>query len=95
MQRPQELPRIAGTKIKSRFLYSSTGLEALDSILGGDGAPSCSIVLVDEPGNGMNSGYAKALQRYFLAEGLIHGHSIFIGDVDKGRRFEEKGNISI
>lgn len=82
MFQSQGPPRIPGTKIKNRFLYTSTGLEALDSLMGGDGAPCCSIILIDEPIGNPNSGYSKALQKYFMAEGILHGHSIFIGDVE-------------
>jgi len=69
-----KLPSIPGVvpSIYSQHLISSTGTPDLDVLLGG-GLPIGTVLLVQEDFSG---NYAKLLLKYFLAEGVVHGHHI-------------------
>ena len=61
---------------------TSTGTQSLDSLLGGYGglALGCSL-LVEESGT---TDFAGALLRYYVAEGICHGHIVHVAGVGDG-----------
>ena len=79
-----KFPSIPGTKpsLYNFQLLSSTGVPALDNLLGG-GLAVGSLVLVedlhrhDEDESG--SDYSNVLLKYFLSEGAANRHSLFFG----------------
>lgn len=74
------IPYIPGTKpsIKNSQLLLSTGIPSLDHVIGG-GLPMSSIFLIEEDTYGM---YARTTQKYFIAEGVVCEHPLFIASRD-------------
>nr|XP_050869450.1 elongator complex protein 4 [Vespula vulgaris]XP_050869452.1 elongator complex protein 4 [Vespula vulgaris] len=74
------IPYIPGTKpsIKNAQLLVSTGIPSLDHILGG-GLPIGSILLIEEDTYGT---YARVMQKYFIAEGIVSNHPLLIASLD-------------
>ncbi|KAI1721387.1 PAXNEB protein [Ditylenchus destructor] len=89
MQRIERTVRIPGTKLKNRWVQTSTGTEALDSALG-DGVPNTSIIVVDELGT---KRFAKPLLRCFIAEGAEEGHEIFLASPSRSESDDLLENI--
>ena len=82
-----KFPNIAGTKpsLYNYQLLSSTGVQALDNLLGG-GLPVGTILLIEdhprpegEDETDIGSDYSTVLLKYFLSEGAAHQHSLFYG----------------
>uniref|UniRef100_A0A915ANS0 Elongator complex protein 4 n=1 Tax=Parascaris univalens TaxID=6257 RepID=A0A915ANS0_PARUN len=69
-----EKARISGTTVRLRYLETSVGNSAIDRLMGG-GLPISSVYLIDER-NSRN--YSSILAKYFLAEGVSHGHNLFV-----------------
>ncbi|KAK5649780.1 hypothetical protein RI129_000809 [Pyrocoelia pectoralis] len=71
---------IPGTKpnIQNGQLLLSSGIPSLDELTGG-GFPVGSVVFIEED---EQCTYAKILLKYFLAEGVVSGHSTFIASQD-------------
>ncbi|XP_062868776.1 elongator complex protein 4 [Trichomycterus rosablanca] len=71
-----KLVQISGTKasVHTGQLIVSTGVPSLDSLLGG-GLAVGSLLLIEE--DEFNS-YSKVLLQYFLAEGVMNGHELYI-----------------
>lgn len=61
------MPKISSTKIHFFF------------ILSGGGLPIGSILLIEED---KFVRYSDYLTKYFLAEGVVHKHAIFVGSLD-------------
>ncbi|XP_015173299.1 PREDICTED: elongator complex protein 4 [Polistes dominula] len=74
------IPYIPGTKpsIKNAQLLVSTGIPSLDYTIGG-GLPIGSIFLIEEDIYGT---YAHAMQKYFIAEGIVSSHPLLIASQD-------------
>ena len=68
------LASLAGVSpsLHTSHLLTSCGTPHLDTLLGG-GLPLGSLLLVQEDAQGS---YGRLLLRYFLSEGLVHGHSL-------------------
>ncbi|KAI8915628.1 Elongator complex protein 4 [Gorgonomyces haynaldii] len=77
-RKKQEHPK--GTKISTTNgqILTSTGVASLDELLGG-GLPLSSLILLKED---RFTGYALVLLRYFLAQGVAHGHSVALATMD-------------
>ncbi|CAG9090773.1 unnamed protein product [Plutella xylostella] len=73
---------INGTKVKNNLPIISTGIPSLDHIIGG-GLPASSIFLVEEDVLG---NYCRVLSKYFLAEGIVCQHALFIASCDEDSR---------
>lgn len=75
-KRTRQLP-ISGTKpsLHNGQLLTSTGNPSLDYILGG-GQQLGTILLIEED---KSACYAHTLTKYYLAEGVMQNHSLFIG----------------
>ncbi|XP_031780894.1 elongator complex protein 4 [Nasonia vitripennis] len=75
-----QMPIIPGTKPATRNaqLLVSTGIPSLDHFIGG-GLPIGSILLIEEDAY---STYAKVMYRYFIAEGIVNSHSLFVASQD-------------
>jgi len=75
-----KLPSIPGVSpsIYSQHLISSTGTPDLDGLLGG-GLPIGTVLLLQEDVSG---NYAKLLLKYFLAEGVVHGHHLHVASLN-------------
>lgn len=71
---------IMGTKTSPQTgqIITGSGNPALDELLGG-GIPMNAIVLIEEDKHCV---YSKVLCKYFLAEGVVHYHHIFLGSLD-------------
>ncbi|CAG9791897.1 unnamed protein product [Diatraea saccharalis] len=69
---------INGTKIKNNLLFISSGIPSLDHIIGG-GLPAGAIFVVEEDVLGS---YSKILCKYFLAEGIVSKHALFLASAD-------------
>ncbi|NXA49285.1 ELP4 protein, partial [Nothocercus julius] len=70
------LAAIAGTRpaVRHGQLLLSTGLPSLDSVLGG-GLAVGTLLLIEEDKYGV---YSHLLFKYFLAEGVVCGHDLFV-----------------
>ncbi|KAL4703385.1 hypothetical protein ACJJTC_011174 [Scirpophaga incertulas] len=68
---------INGTKIKNNLLVISSGIPSLDYVVV---YPSGAIFVVEEDVLG---NYSRILNKYFLAEGIICNHKIFIASADE------------
>nr|XP_026491385.1 elongator complex protein 4 [Vanessa tameamea] len=73
------LSSINGTKLKNNLPYISSGIPSLDFIIGG-GLPVGGIFLVEEDVLGS---YSRVLTKYFLAEGVVCKHDLFIASADE------------
>ncbi|XP_011298792.1 elongator complex protein 4 [Fopius arisanus] len=75
-----KIPSIPGTKpsTQNAQLLISTGIPSLDNIIGG-GLPIGSILLIEEDTYG---NYGKIVLKYFLAEGAVVSHSLFVASQD-------------
>ncbi|XP_073514185.1 elongator complex protein 4 isoform X3 [Phyllobates terribilis] len=71
-----KLPAIRGTRpsVHNGQLLVSTGVPAMDHVLGG-GLAVGTLLLIEED---TYSTYSNLLLKYFLAEGVISGHEVFI-----------------
>lgn len=74
------IPYIPGSRpsIKNAQLLVSSGVPSFDCVIGG-GIPVGTVVLVEEDKYGT---YAKLLVKYFLAEGIVCGHSLVVASQD-------------
>ncbi|XP_028177410.1 elongator complex protein 4-like [Ostrinia furnacalis] len=70
---------VSGTKLKNNSIYVSSGIPSLDHIVGG-GLPSGAIFVVEEDVLG---NYSRILNKYFLSEGIICKHALFIASADE------------
>lgn len=72
---------IPGTKpsLHNGQLLTSTGNPSMDYILGG-GQQLGTVLLIEEDKYGC---YAQTLTKYYLAEGVLQNHSLFIGGLDE------------
>lgn len=72
---------IPGTKpsLQNGQLRVSTGNGSIDAIFGG-GLPLGALWLIEEDRYGC---YTRALQRYFLGEGAVHRHEMFVANLDE------------
>lgn len=79
-QKIRTVEAIPGTKvsIQNGQLITSCGNPSLDHIIGG-GLPIGAIMMVEED---KFVTYSKVLTKYYLAEGVFSGHSIFLGSLD-------------
>uniref|UniRef100_A0A8B9SC37 Elongator complex protein 4 n=1 Tax=Apteryx owenii TaxID=8824 RepID=A0A8B9SC37_APTOW len=70
------LVAIAGTRpaVRHGQLLLSSGLPSLDSVLGG-GLAVGTLLLIEEDKFGV---YSNLLFKYFLAEGVVSGHELFV-----------------
>ncbi|XP_050362777.1 elongator complex protein 4 [Nymphalis io] len=73
------LSSINGTKVKNNLPYISSGIPSLDFIIGG-GLPVGGIFLIEEDVLGS---YSRILTKYFLAEGVVCKHDLFIASADE------------
>jgi len=71
-----KLPEIPGVcpSIYTNHLLASTGVPDLDTLLGGGLAVGTVTVLEED----LSGNYSKLLLKYFLSEGLVHKHSLFV-----------------
>lgn len=71
-----KLPDIPGVNpsIYTNHLLASTGVPDLDVLLGGGLAIGTVLVLEED----VSGNYSKLLLKYFLSEGLVHNHSVFV-----------------
>ena len=96
----KKFPEIPGTKISTSTgfqLFTSTGIPDLDSVaLESGGIPIGSVLLVRDEDASLDKEdrlsdapqYGKLVQKYFLAEGLCHGHDVFYASLDEnGEKF--------
>ena len=74
MIRAGDVARLPGTRIQNRCAVCSTGIDTIDSLIGG-GLPLASVYVLSERNSRR---YAPFLERYFVAEGLANGHEIFV-----------------
>ncbi|EDO39802.1 predicted protein [Nematostella vectensis] len=72
--------QIPGTRpsIHNNQLLVSTGIPSLDSVIGG-GIAVGTVLLVEED---IYGSYARQLLKYFLAEGIVSGHSLFLASAE-------------
>ncbi|KAJ0179262.1 hypothetical protein K1T71_004974 [Dendrolimus kikuchii] len=70
---------IKGTKLKNNLPYISSGVLSLDHVIGG-GIPAGSLFIVEEDVLG---NYSRILIKYFLAEGVVCKHALFIASADE------------
>lgn len=80
-KKTRAVARIPGTKpsFRNNQLLSSSGVQTLDHVLGG-GLAIGTVTLIEEDKFG---NYAKVLLKYFLAEGVIVGHEIFVASSNR------------
>ncbi|XP_044761251.1 elongator complex protein 4 [Coccinella septempunctata] len=80
MERKMGSVQIPGTKYVSQSsqMLVSSGIPALDEILGG-GLPVGTVALIEED---MYGTYAKVVLKYFIAEGVVCKHSVFLASQD-------------
>ncbi|KAJ8958241.1 hypothetical protein NQ318_017384 [Aromia moschata] len=76
----KKIHNIPGTSlsIQNGQLLTSSGIPSLDSLLGG-GLPVGTVAFIEEDFHGS---YSKVILKYFLAEGVVSKHSIFIASQD-------------
>ncbi|XP_045461469.1 putative elongator complex protein 4 [Harmonia axyridis] len=81
MERKTGAVQIQGTKYVSQSsqMLVSSGMPALDEILGG-GLPVGTVALIEED---LYGAYAKVMLKYFVAEGVVSNHSIFLASQDE------------
>lgn len=72
--------KIPGTKSspKNAQLLVSTGIPSLDNVIGG-GLPIGSLLLIEED---TYNNYANVMFKYFLAEGAVSSHALFVASQD-------------
>ncbi|CAK1578245.1 unnamed protein product [Parnassius mnemosyne] len=70
---------IIGTKLKNNLPFISSGIPSLDHIIGG-GLPTGALFAIEEDVLGS---YSRVLTKYFLAEGIICKHALFIASADE------------
>ncbi|VDK70070.1 unnamed protein product [Onchocerca ochengi] len=80
--RPDAIPRISGTNMRSRYPEISLGCAAVDALIGG-GMPLSSLYIIDE---NKSRAYASVLSKYFSAEGICCEHSLFIASASRNPR---------
>lgn len=71
---------IPGTRpsLQNGQLRASTGNASIDAIFSG-GLPLGAVWLIEEDNY---VAYSRVLQRYFLAEGAVHQHSMFVVNLE-------------
>ncbi|KAI8425506.1 hypothetical protein MSG28_011339 [Choristoneura fumiferana] len=69
---------INGSKLKNNLPYVSSGIPSLDHVIGG-GLPTSAIFAVEEDVLG---NYSRVLSKYFLSEGIVCKHDLFIASAD-------------
>ncbi|XP_063294964.1 elongator complex protein 4 [Pelobates fuscus] len=76
-----KLPAIRGTRpsVHNGQLLLSTGVPSLDHILGG-GIAVGTLLLIEED---TYNTYSKLLSKYFLAEGVVNGHELYIASASE------------
>uniref|UniRef100_A0A8C5QL32 Elongator complex protein 4 n=1 Tax=Leptobrachium leishanense TaxID=445787 RepID=A0A8C5QL32_9ANUR len=76
-----KLPAIRGTRpsVHNGQLLLSTGVPSLDHVLGG-GLAVGTLLLIEED---TYSTYSNLLLKYFLAEGVVNGHEIYIASASE------------
>ncbi|KAI6205013.1 putative elongator complex protein 4 [Aphelenchoides besseyi] len=74
MIRIGDVARLPGTRIQNRCAVTSTGLDAIDNLLGG-GLPIPSLYVISETNS---KRFASFFQRYFLSEGVVAKHELLI-----------------
>ncbi|XP_050676994.1 elongator complex protein 4 [Leptidea sinapis] len=72
-------PTVAGSKLKNNILFVSSGIPSLDYVVGG-GLPTGGIFGVEEDVLGS---YGRVLTKYFIAEGVVSNHHLFIASADQ------------
>ncbi|XP_034825691.1 elongator complex protein 4 [Maniola hyperantus] len=70
---------LGGTKLKNNLAYVSSGIPSLDFIIG-SGLSAGSVFLVEED---LLGSYSRVLTKYFLAEGVVCKHDLFIASADE------------
>ncbi|XP_013185728.1 elongator complex protein 4 [Amyelois transitella] len=70
---------LPGTKLKNNLPFTSSGIPSLDHVTGG-GLPASSIFAIEEDVLG---NYSRVLTKYFLAEGIVCKHDLFIASADE------------
>ncbi|XP_039746261.1 elongator complex protein 4 [Pararge aegeria] len=70
---------LKGTKLKNNLIYISSGIPSLDFIIGG-GLSAGSVFLVEEDVLGS---YGRVLSKYFLAEGVVCKHDLYVISADE------------
>ena len=75
---PQSVLNIPGTRtsLQNNQLLTPIGIPSLDAFIGG-GLPVGSVVLI---GQDKHNSFSDIISRCFIAEGLIHKHSIYVAD---------------
>ncbi|KAM8939994.1 elongator complex protein 4 isoform 2-T2 [Pelodytes ibericus] len=76
-----KLPAIRGTRpsVHNGQLLLSSGVPSLDHILGG-GLAVGTLLLIEED---MYSTYSNLLLKYFLAEGVVNGHEVYVASASE------------
>ncbi|CAH2326118.1 elongator complex 4 [Pelobates cultripes] len=76
-----KLPAIRGTRpsVRNGQLLLSTGVPSLDHIVGG-GIAVGTLLLIEED---TYNTYSKLLSKYFLAEGVVNGHELYIASASE------------
>jgi len=69
----------SGVFVSGRRKCTSTGIDAMDSLLG-SGMALSTIIAIDEIGV---QGHSAQIVRCFFAGGVVHGHSLFIASLDR------------
>ncbi|KAK3745864.1 hypothetical protein QZH41_013222 [Actinostola sp. cb2023] len=71
---------IPGTRpsIHNNQLLVSTGIPSMDAVFGG-GVAVGTVLLIEEDNYGC---YARQIMKYFLAEGVVSGHGLFLASAD-------------
>ncbi|KAI6229948.1 putative elongator complex protein 4 [Aphelenchoides fujianensis] len=72
MIRIGDVARLPGTRIQNRCAVTSSGLEAVDQLMGG-GLPIPSLLVVSES---ESRRFAPLFQKYFLAQGVVDKHEL-------------------